>query len=107
MSRKPVLLLAALFLAATAWLMLHHKGGTPAPRKEAVKPTRPKPTMAQDKPVTEPPPATDEVTLSAEQERMLAIAAEQPFNPNATKEGGLKPIPMTEELREELRKEGR
>lgn len=40
-------------------------------------------------------------------ERMWAIAAEQHFNPNATKEGGLKPIPMTDELREELRKEGR
>ncbi|MBL9132169.1 MAG: hypothetical protein JNG86_13280 [Verrucomicrobiaceae bacterium] len=45
--------------------------------------------------------AVEEVYIS----RMWAIAAEQHFRSEATQSGGLNPIPMTDELREELRKE--
>lgn len=37
--------------------------------------------------------------------RMWAIATEQHFNSNATESGGLNPIQMTDELREQLRRE--
>ena len=45
--------------------------------------------------------AVEDVYIS----RMWAIAAEQHFNPDAGENGGLSPIPMTDELREQLRKE--
>jgi hypothetical protein len=40
-------------------------------------------------------------------DRMWDIAAEQHFNPDAADQGGLTPIPMTDEIRERLRKDGR